>query len=110
MSQLWVEVAAQGGWVPTGPPLVVGSFAGSLSNNTPEGRDILRFSCEGGHSVIERSEGGFDVELEQLRVLGASGFEVLAILHNGESYEFDLRTDRMVEMVRTRFRHEGEAA
>jgi hypothetical protein len=83
-----------------------GGCPGSISNNTPEGREVLRFWFADGYSVVERSIGGADTEVGEARLITTLGFEPVARLEDGETYEFDMRTDRMTSAMHVRFRHE----
>lgn len=82
-----------------------GDRPGSMSHNTPQGREIISFSCHGDHSLIERSVGGADAEVGPLRTISSLGFEEIARLGPGEKVELWLRTDRMRRPMRVRFLH-----
>lgn len=93
----WRQIAA----------LAAGETPGSVSNNSPTGRDVIQFTCNGHFSLIERSMGGVDSEHGDLRMTASVGFEPVARLEDGQDYEFDLQTDRMPAPARCRFRHKG---
>lgn len=97
----WTEV---GRLEPGGP-------AGSLSHNSPDGRDVIQFECFHTMAVIERSLGGADFEVSggaTRAVLAVAGMERLAVLTlAGESYEMDVQTDRMTRPMPFRFRYEA---
>jgi hypothetical protein len=86
-----------------------GDPEGSVSDNREDGRDILMFRCEAARSVIRRSTGGADFETGPGRVIVPFGFEELAVLADGESFERDVTTDRGVSF-RVRWRHVGASA
>ena len=80
----WTAVAAL---TPSDPP-------GSISQNTPERRDVIMFRCAGDHSVVERSVAGADTEVGRDRLVVTMDTEVLATLTAGQSYEADVISDR----------------
>lgn len=101
-----IEVKSGEGWRSIGQ--VPGDRSGSLSNNTPTGREVIHFTCHGEHSTIERSIGGVDTEIGLLRKTLTVGLEELARLGAGDVHELDLQTDRMTRPARFRFRHEAQ--
>lgn len=105
MSSLIVEFRAKGKWHPVDPPLGPGE-AGSVSHNGPAGRQLYVFQCEGDHSIMRRSSVGIDREDGVLREITSAGFEDVAEIIPGVPYECFLKTDRMREPMRFRFRHE----
>lgn len=103
---LIVEIGACGEWAETGR-LEPGMAPGSMSNNAGEQRDVVVFRCEGAYSIVERSQVGVDMEVGLLRGITTTGFEQLARLADGEAYEMEIQTDRMVGPMPCRFRHEN---
>lgn len=95
MSGLLYEIGteAAGKWAklatltPDDPP-------GSISQNTPAGRDVIMFYCAGGYSVIERSVLGADTEIGAMRAITTAGTERLATLKPGQTYEADVVSDK----------------
>jgi hypothetical protein len=80
----WAKLATL---TPDDPP-------GSISQNTPDGRDVIMFYCGGDHSVVERSLGGGDIEVDAMRVVTTAGTERLATLKPGQTYEADVVSDK----------------
>jgi hypothetical protein len=104
--KLLVEIGREGRWAPIGE-LRQGDEPGSMSNVVTGRREIIAFRCEGTHSVIERSKGGVDFELNgSLRMVSSLGFDELARLEPRETYECDVQTDSMGTPARLRFTHE----
>jgi hypothetical protein len=85
--------------------------AGSFSNNLPNGqREVLHVFNHGDHTTIERSTSGIDTRLGELRVTAlrtTDELEHVTTLHDGETYQFTLQTDRMIEPIPALLRHEG---
>lgn|SRR5215831_3661463 len=92
------------GWTTLGT-MRPGDREGSLSDNSDGRRDILRFRTTPDCSIVEMSRAGVDVEVGVHRAIVATGFDVLARLRDGESYERPVQTDRMSQPVQVRFRH-----
>jgi hypothetical protein len=88
-----IRAVADGKWM-TLATLTPDDPAGSISQNTPEGRDVIMFRCAGDHSVIEQSVAGGDIEVGAMRVVTTAGTEVLATLKPGQSYEADVVSDK----------------
>src|SRR5437660_1423172 len=113
MGILTVEFRAQGEWHRVGPALAPSALPGSMSHNGPAGRQVYVFGCDGGHSLVLRSRGGMDVEhaAGSIRAIKSlEGFEEVARLTpERPSFECWLKTDRMREPTRVRFRHHQEA-
>lgn len=105
---LVLEVAtAAGGWHEIGRH--DGGLPGSMSWHNGGKRDLLSFYYAGDHSIVRRSVGGLDTESADRSVrltMPLHGFEELARLEAGETFELDLQTDRMPRAVPARFRHE----
>lgn len=91
---------------------------GSLSDTDADGvRHIYRFSCRGRTSVIERAGRGFDVDdpgrlvvdgsgtVMSTRVVVTSGFQSMALLTDGGSFEMDVKADNWAERRKVRFTH-----
>lgn len=79
---------------------------GSISDNLADGtRNIYMFGVNktGRSAFIARSILGLDVERGAQRVVDSSGFETIALLKSGESYEMDVKTDRSPEPRKIRF-------
>lgn len=94
-------------WIVVGT-LMPGQPSGSVSNNTPEGRDIYLFACleDGSKSVIHKSDMGVDIETAQVReIVNLTGFSVVKELREGETYEMDIRSDQSPETRHIRFTH-----
>jgi hypothetical protein len=80
---------------------------GSISDISQGVRDIILFRCYGDHSVIYRSVGGADFEVDGTTARGVlmiEGMEALAKLHNGESYEQAILSDHKLA-YRARWTH-----
>jgi hypothetical protein len=110
MSALVIEVrAADGAWVEVAR-VRYGDPIGSLSHTDPNGdRHVLMFGCMPDHGVVGRSIGGADTESDdgRKREILSIGTEQ-ARLGPGETYEQDVRIDRMVGgPVRVRWRYEA---
>lgn len=104
---LILEVSAGGSGWRRAAALNPGDPEGSISDNRGGGRDVLMFRCEPGRSVIRRSSAGVDFEDGPDRVvLPLAGFEELASLGPGESFERDVITGRGIS-CRVRWRHVG---
>ena len=82
-----------------------GEQPGSLSNNAAGRREILHFTCTAQESVISRSIAGTDQELDAARVIDTVGLEPIATLHQGDTFEVVICTDRMNSPQLFRFRH-----
>lgn len=96
-----------GGWKEVGR-LGPGKRPGSISDNRPDGRrDVYVFSCaeDNSHSAIQRSAAGIDGATEQLRAISTVGAEIVKVLHAGETYEMNVKTDVGKQTLRIRFRH-----
>ena len=82
---------------------------GSISDNTPQGRQIYLFSCKDDDSgaIIYRSKFGTDVDLSNTvrSVSNLTGFETVKELKKGESYERSVKTDQSSESRRIKFTH-----
>jgi hypothetical protein len=106
---LIVEFRAEGRWHRAGPPLSADDPSGSMSHNGPAGRQVYVFGCDGPYSLVLRSRSGADREhagglVRKLTAL--KGFEQVAELTPEQpSFECWLKTDRMREPMRFRFRH-----
>lgn len=112
MGTLTVEFRARGEWHPVvGPALTPGAPPGSMSHNGPAGRQVYLFGCDGDYSLVLRSRGGVDVEHAGLvrELTALEGFEEVARLTpERPSFECWLKTDRMREPTRVRFRHNSD--
>lgn len=107
MSLVLEVPTAVGGWREIGRH--DGGLPGSMSWHNGGKRDLLGFYFAGDHSIVRRSIGGLDTESadRSMRLtLPLGGWEELARLEDGETFELDLQTDRMPEAVPARFRHE----
>jgi hypothetical protein len=88
-----------GGWRPVAG-MRPGDREGSISDSKPGRRDVIMFRCEPGRSVIRRSRAGADWEQGAERaVVPLAGFEELAVLVPGESFEMAVTSDRGVSYV-----------
>jgi hypothetical protein len=68
---------------------------------------VILFRCESDRSVIRFSSAGADFEAGAERVIiPLSGFEELAVLGPGQSFERDVTTDRGLS-CRVRWTHVG---
>lgn len=73
-----------------------GDRDGTLSNNRPDGgRDIYLFGIDmiKRTGFVKRAIGGVDMANPDLRVVESLGFEPIAELGDGESYETEIITD-----------------
>lgn len=87
MPHLKAEARLKAGWVPVGPVIREGDQPGSVSNKTADGRELILFICQGNRSLVIRSRNGFDIEKGADQEVFSQGFERLAALAAGESYE-----------------------
>ena len=82
---------------------------GSISDNTPQGRQVYLFSCkkDDSGSIIYRSKFGMDVDLSDTARLinNLTGFETVKELTRGQSFEITVKTDRSPEPRKIRFTH-----
>jgi hypothetical protein len=89
--------------------LLPGDRLGSISDNRPDGkRDVYLFQCESMNrrSVIYRSEGGLDFNVEHLRVTDTQGLEeIKELTHAQPTYEMQVKTDQSPTKRRIRFTH-----
>jgi hypothetical protein len=79
---------------------------GSISDNLADGtRNIYMFGVAqtGRNAFIARSIFGLDVEYGSQRAVDTSGFETIALLKSGESYEMEVMTDRSPAPRKIRF-------
>lgn len=86
--------------------LTASAQPGSISNNAGGRRDVVMFRCCGPYSLIEQSLGGADIEIGSDRGICAEGFELLATLHPGESYEMAVTSDSGLSYT-ARWTHRG---
>lgn len=95
-------------WIKIGE-VKTGDSPGTISDNTPQGRQIYLFSCkdDDSGSVIYRSKFGMDVDLSNTSRLvnNLTGFETVKELSKGESFEMTIKTDRSPEPRDIRFTH-----
>ncbi len=104
------EVSGEQKYIPIGV-LQPGEQPGSLSQNLPDGvREIYLFSCspDNSHSLIQKSTGGMDMEISELRALVTTDLETVAELHANESYTLDLLTDKGTSRRAVRFTHKDD--
>lgn len=93
------------------PPAVLSpeDHPGSMSSNTPGGRDIYFFACLEGDakSVIYRSGAGADVDTAQARIIYPDDSRITLVkeLVRGESHEMEVLTDRGTAPLFVRFSH-----
>ena len=109
MAPLEIEVQSVGKqWVKAGE-VKPGDRHGSISDNTPQGRQIYLFSCnaDDSGSVIYRSKLGLDIDLSNTAriVENLTGFEAVKEISKGESFEMTVKTDRNPEPRHIRFTH-----
>ena len=98
-------------WV-TFATLKPGDRPGSMSNNLPEGREVILFECakDDSYSTVRKSRAGVDFNpIEAIRsVVPSAGFDVLATLKDGESFEMDIKTDISAAPKKIRLTHTAE--
>ncbi|MFA5258997.1 MAG: hypothetical protein WC979_08205 [Candidatus Pacearchaeota archaeon] len=106
---LRLEIYVEGNWRKVGE-LLPGDRPGSISDNNPEEgkRDVYLFQCEplNRRSVIYRSKGGLDFDVEHLRVTDTAGLEeIKELTHAQPTYELTVKTDQSTTKRRIRFTH-----
>jgi hypothetical protein len=81
-------------WVPVGE-VSSGGNPGSFSNNYEEGRDLYVFGVDEKNNVgyVKKSVFGRDIAVGEDRLVEPVGYEDIATLHPGDSYEMDVKTD-----------------
>lgn len=118
MSWLVVDVRDDDGAWRRGVVVDSDAEPGSLSHTDAGGhRHLYRLQCGRGSSVIDRCVGGVDTELAERvmvdaagqlhasRLVSTTGFELVALLVDGASYEMDVRTDVSQATRRIRVTH-----
>lgn len=104
-----LEMLGPQGWVDVGS-LEWGMMPGSISNKASGTREVIRFGWVEGDIVIDRSIAGADMEEGSLRRIVSEGFQKLATLKAGESFEMPVQTDGMTEILTLRFTHKSRGA
>ena len=109
MSPLKVELynANADDWLPVAE-IDAGEPNGSFSDNLPDGtRDVYMFGVdrENERGFVLRSLGGLDIEVSDTRRLDSLGFDEIASLTNGESYEMMIKTDKSPDPRIIRFQY-----
>lgn len=94
--QLRVEInnPENGEWVSI-PGIQLGDRDGTVSDNTPEGRDIYLFGVDPieNQGYIKRSTAGIDTAGSSTRLVDSAGFVTVAALQPEESFELTVKTD-----------------
>lgn len=104
--RLVVELAAPDGWRRIGV-LRPGGEPGSMSHNTPAGREVVVFACLDDHALVQRSVAGVDSATPATRVISSAGLELVARLGPGEDVVLWVRTDVASRAHKVRFRCES---
>jgi hypothetical protein len=67
-----------------------------MADCTADGREVYIFRCEGDHSTIKRSVGGYDYEHGPMRLIGTIDLELVARLDaESPEYEVAITTEKM---------------
>lgn len=83
----------------------LGDPDGSISSNTTEGRDVYIFGVDPieNQGYIKRSVFGDDELDSQKRSISSVGFIAVATLHDSESHEMTVLTDKSTKPRHIRF-------